>query len=518
MRLSRPMNRRRALLLASFFLLFHCLSLWIFHSQTTRATYPFAILAPLLAISACWTRSRIDGPRERLGWILLGTGLVLWDCGMALSAWEELSAHIPFAVAWFSDLIFFLYGVPVLLAISSAKEEQRSTLFFWMDGVQAILTAYLTYIAIFAVVPFATNTLQPISDSTLALTYHIENLVLACAATLRLLAQPRGAERRFYKILCSFLWAYALCAGTYNQIAVATQGHTMFDLLIDVPFLLLALLAGTDFDAAEDAEAADRKGPVARFMDNGSPVFYTLALLTLGIYAMHKSFTAGVVGICTALSVYVIRTTMLQSQYAQSQERLREARDRLEVLSLEDGLTKVGNRRYFDRMLDVEWNRTVRTQDGISLILIDIDHFKKLNDREGHPAGDRCLIEVARALQSILPRSGDHLARYGGEEFAVILPATNRAGAMLVAEKMRDAVRSLGIRNAVGAETILTISLGVAVCGWPEMSSSHSLVEAADRALYRAKEQGRDRIEVSLIEVALTEEQVRQRGISAQDS
>jgi len=437
---------------------------------------------------------------------------------MALSAWEELSAHIPFVVAGFSDFIFFLYGVPVLLTISSAKQEQRSTLFFWMDGVQAILTAYLTYIAIFAVVPFAEHRLRPISESTLLLTYNIENLALACAATLRLLAQPRGAERRFYKILCSFLWAYALCAGTYNQIAVATQGHTMSDLLVDVPFLLLALLAGTNFNATKDSEAVGRKGPVTRFMDNGSPVLYTLALLTLGIYVMHKSFTAGVVGVCTALSVYVIRTTMLQSQYSQSQERLREARDRLEILSLEDGLTKVGNRRYFDRMLDVEWNRMVRAKDSISLILLDIDHFKKLNDRDGHPAGDRCLIEVARKLKSILPRSGDHLARYGGEEFAVILPATDRTGAMLVAEKMRDAVRSLGIKNAVGDKAILTISLGVAVCGWPEMSSSHSLVEAADRALYRAKEQGRDRIEVSLIEVALSEEQAGERGVSAQDS
>jgi len=127
------MNRKPALLFASFFLLLHCLSLWTFHSQTTRATYPFAILAPLLAVAACWIRSQTEGPRERLAWMLLGAGLMLWDCGMALSAWEELSAHIPFAIAWFSDVIFFLYGVPVLLAISSAKGEQRSTLFFWMD-------------------------------------------------------------------------------------------------------------------------------------------------------------------------------------------------------------------------------------------------------------------------------------------------------------------------------------------------------------------------------------------------
>jgi len=284
----------------------------------------------------------------------------------------------------------------------------------------------------------------------------------------------------------------------------------MFDLLIDVPFLLLALLAGTDFNDAKDTGAIGRKGPIARFMDNGSPVFYTVALLTLGIHVMHKSFAAGIVGVCTALAVYVIRTTMLQSQYAQSQERLREARDRLEALSLEDGLTKVGNRRFFDRMLDVEWNRAVRAQDGISLILIDIDHFKTLNDRDGHPAGDRCLIEVAGAMKSLLPRSGDHLARYGDEEFAVILPAADQPGAVLVAEKMRNAVRSLGIQNAVGTGTILTVSLGVAVCGWPEMSSPQTLVEAADQALYRAKERGRDRIEVSLIEIALSEERVRE--------
>jgi diguanylate cyclase (GGDEF)-like protein len=512
---SHLLSQRKTFLCAGLFLLFHFLGLRIFHSQI-GSTYPFLILSPLFALYVCCARVRSDGWRGRTLWLLLSAGLFLWSCGITLSAWEEMSAHIPFAIAWFSDFVFFMYGAPVLLAISSAKEDQQNLLFFWMDGVQAILTAYLTYIAIFSVVPFAAGAVQPISDHTLELTYNIENFVLAIAAGLRLLARPRGNERAFYRTLCIFLWTYAGCTLVSNRIAILMQGqHGAYELLVDIPFLVLGILALSPPTAEKIDLPEPKKNPVASFMENGSPVFYTVALLILGTSVMRRHYLSGTVAIFTALTVYVVRTTLLQSQYAQSQERLREARDRLEVLSLEDGLTKVGNRRYFDRMLDVEWNRMVRAQDGISLILIDIDHFKTLNDRDGHPAGDRCLIEVARALQSILPRSGDHLARYGGEEFAVILPATDRAGAVLVAEKMRDAVRSLGVRNAVGARKILTISFGIAVCGRPEMSSSHALIEAADRALYRAKEQGRDRIEVSSIEIALSEEQARERGASA---
>jgi diguanylate cyclase (GGDEF)-like protein len=131
----------------------------------------------------------------------------------------------------------------------------------------------------------------------------------------------------------------------------------------------------------------------------------------------------------------------------------------------------------------------------LSLLLIDIDHFKALNDHYGHPYGDECLIEVAAAMQSVLVRGGDLLARYGGEEFAVILPATNSHGAEAIASHMRDAVRALRLEHEGFHGGLVSISIGIASADLPQDESPRLLIKASDEALYRAKLNGRDRIE-----------------------
>ena len=495
---SYPTKLTHVFLLALAFVCMHAISIAAFRPHVMAATYPFVILAPVLALLASCRRARITSSRARLAWILFGVGLLLWTTGMLLSAWEELFQHVSATAAFFSDFVFFLYGVPVLLAISSPAEEQRIPLFVWLDGLQAILTAYLTYITLFAVVPFTTRTIHPISESLLLLVYNVENLVLACAATLRVLAQPKqGEERRFFLILCGFLWTYAICAGTYNYVSSITDEHTMVDVLADIPFLFLAVVAWLPMDQREETTHNATKKPMALFIDNACPIFYTLALLTLGFAVVRPHFYIGVTAIIVALAVYGIRTTVLQSRYMQSQQALQEARDQLEEMSLKDGLTNVANRRCFDQALEHEWNRAMRAHHSLSLLLIDVDHFKNLNDLYGHRYGDRCLVEISAALQSVLPRSGDLLARYGGEEFAAILPSTNMDGANLVAEKMQMAVRSLNIQNETPIGNLVTVSIGIAIYEFPQAGSAAVLVEASDRALYIAKQKGRNRIELS---------------------
>ncbi len=506
--LIRPLNLRSLLPPAAAFLWLHAMSMVIFRSHATAASYPFILLAPLAALFACSRQARTVTARVRLPWILLSAGVLLWAIGMLLSAWEELFQNIPFNIAFISDFVFFLYGVPILLAISSSTDSSTDTppspLFISLDAIQALLTAYLTYITLFAVLPFTTTSIHPISDALLARVYNIENLVLACAATLRLLAQPRHApqqtarqtdDRRFFQTLCVFLWTYALCACIYNNASVVTDAHTFFDLFVDVPFLLLAGAALLPSPRHDPTAPRLPKTRLALFIDNASPIFYTLALLALGAATARQHFAIGITAILVALAVYGIRTTTLQSRLTQSQQSLQHARDQLQEMSLKDGLTNVANRRCFDQILDLEWGRAIRTQHPLSLLLIDVDFFKNLNDRYGHRYGDQCLVEIASALQSTLPRSSDLLARYGGEEFAAILPETDLNGAKAVADRMQEAVHSLRIPNQTVIGHFATVSIGVAVYEFPQAGDPAALIEASDRGLYKAKQSGRNRIE-----------------------
>lgn len=159
-----------------------------------------------------------------------------------------------------------------------------------------------------------------------------------------------------------------------------------------------------------------------------------------------------------------------------------------------DGLTQIANRRAFDLRLAHEWQRLAREKSSLSLLLCDVDFFKRFNDRYGHPAGDECLKEVAKVIESCIQRPADLAARYGGEEFAVILPNTQREGATFIAEKVCQAVANLHIRHESSyVNDHVTISIGISTT-LPQYSiSPKSLIEGADKALYLAKNQGRDR-------------------------
>jgi diguanylate cyclase (GGDEF)-like protein len=179
---------------------------------------------------------------------------------------------------------------------------------------------------------------------------------------------------------------------------------------------------------------------------------------------------------------------------------LKKQRDFLENLSNLDGLTGIPNRRSFDQAFDNEWRRTARSHTPISLIMMDIDFFKKYNDTYGHVAGDDCLKQVAQALASSIKRPQDFIARYGGEEFVALLPETDSAGALAVANIIQDNIGSLDIQHS--SSTVngrITISQGAATI-IPTLGITSSLVlEAADKALYKAKEKGRNRVKSVVI-------------------
>lgn len=180
-----------------------------------------------------------------------------------------------------------------------------------------------------------------------------------------------------------------------------------------------------------------------------------------------------------------------------SQKKLLEANLELERLMNSDGLTGLANRRYFDERLSDEWRRAQRNASSLSLLLLDVDHFKAYNDHFGHVAGDEVLRRVAGVLETACARSSDFAARYGGEEFAIILPGTPLPGALHVAEFIRSSIGALEIAHCTpDAGASVTISVGAAAVV-PRIGQNHvELVEMADRGLYLAKDQGRNRVAV----------------------
>ena len=178
---------------------------------------------------------------------------------------------------------------------------------------------------------------------------------------------------------------------------------------------------------------------------------------------------------------------------------LKRQRDLLNRLSSLDGLTGIANLRFFDKFLAQEWGRTVRSEEEISLAMIDVDHFKNFNDHYGHIQGDDCLKAISRALAEALPRATDLVARFGGEEFACVLSNTGSEGALTVAEKLRSTVLTLGIPHS-RSETceVVTISIGVASAKpTKDELTPQDLLRTADRQLYLAKNAGRNQIKLA---------------------
>ena len=191
----------------------------------------------------------------------------------------------------------------------------------------------------------------------------------------------------------------------------------------------------------------------------------------------------------SADDVHLLQSLMHQAETAIENTFLYEEATRL---SITDGLTGLWNRRLFDLRISEELQRAIRFQEPFGLMLVDLDHFKNVNDRYGHQAGDAVLVELARRL-SDATREVDVVTRFGGEEFALILPKTPVQGTLRLAEKVREVVSN---EPFVAGNASIPVTVSVGAAGYPDHGlSTADLLSAADAALYRAKENGRNRVE-----------------------
>jgi len=481
-------------------------ALVVMDPQAAIASNVLIALEFLFAAIGCLWCAAGQNSETRTLWILVASGFFLSIAGQVEDTYELLM-KIPQATASLPDFFFLIYGIPVLLAISVTDDEADLRVLFWLDGAQAIVAAVLIYFQIFTILP-STGHVTAISATSLMYVYNAENLTLAGAVTLRLFANPAPAKRRLYVALSIYLWSYAVVASIVGYLELERNiAQGLQDVFWGLPcLLLLAVLSfWPDGSAAGDENNKGSNRSIALLLDNLSPLLFTLVIVIMGARIAPVYPWIGFASITIAVALYGLRAALLQSKYLRSQQDLAsssralvDAIDRLQDISIRDGLTGIYNRRHFDEVLLAEWKRSIRTDKPLSLLLIDVDHFKKLNDRYGHPEGDECLKKIAEQLTKILRRSSDTLARYGGEEFAAILPQTTKESAQLIADAMRMSVEDLKIKNE-GSKVARVVTVSIGVCSEKAILSrpAEELVNAADAALYRAKKRGRNRIQIA---------------------
>jgi diguanylate cyclase (GGDEF)-like protein len=209
----------------------------------------------------------------------------------------------------------------------------------------------------------------------------------------------------------------------------------------------------------------------------------TLSSLDIGSDSALLIALALVFGVLAIVGAWVVAFA-IEAGMASELKLLHEA--------LSDPLTGLYNRRSLSATLDSEWNRARRSRDSLSILFIDIDHFKRLNDAHGHEVGDRVLVLVAECIRASIRRSSDLVARYGGEEFAILLPDTTAESANALAEAIRQRVESMQLHHSGSEYECVTVSGGCATCIPRHSSSANALVAAADKQMYAAKAAGRN--------------------------
>ena len=280
----------------------------------------------------------------------------------------------------------------------------------------------------------------------------------------------------------------AILPAIHNRI-LPVHDYVWLDLFISAPYALLFALVLT----GQESRLHPASPFVIRAVRSGSSIFLTLALVLEGAFAIRSYFAIGLTAVLVAVAAYAVLNIVTLSRGLETEESLLAAKRNLELLVGMDGLTGIGNRRAFDRALNREFAFARRMKLPVSLLMIDVDHFKQINDTKGHQAGDEYLARISAALRMALPRATDFVARYGGEEFSAILPGTDHAGAEQAANKLRQGVIGLGLSHPTSPSGVVSVSVGFSTFSGGTAHSPGQLVRTADRALYQAKSHGRNR-------------------------
>jgi len=456
-----------------------------------------AAIPVLAAFCFLWRAERVSA-RERISWRWLSLGLLLWAGGQVVETFIGQSNAASNLSVDASDFLYITAAFPLLLAISRTRETESIKAVAYLEGAQILVAFGLAWVRLFkmAMPPAA-------AANVMGRIYGGECALLAVLAVLRLVSWSTLEERRRIRLLCAVVWLYLPIelGMDYASERWKLRAGTMLDLLWSVPFLLAGMRA-LYMTRQEDPAGRRPLGRSRLLIESLCPALVTAGIFGLAASIASQHFVLALSAIFLLFVVQSLHAGAVQLNYVVGQQlllqretELRAANSSLERLTLLDPLTGVPNRRSFTSALEDAWRRGLRSKGPIAVLMIDIDFFKGINDMHGHTYGDRCLGVIARTLGQQARRTYDLFARYGGEEFVLLLPETKLEGAVVVAERMREAIAALEIANAASPfDGRLTISIGTATAIAEANGEASSLVEIADQALYEAKRLGRNRV------------------------
>jgi diguanylate cyclase (GGDEF)-like protein len=447
-----------------------------------------------LAIAVALDQWRRSAPETRWKWSLVATNfsfsIVSFLCILDAEYWVPGSP----SAAWLNSLMRAWKSLALLLAVCTPEEIERPFNRL-LDALQALLIA-LVFFVLFSPNLFLHGSLasSPL-DAPLINRYNYTEAILLAFLTLLAVFTARTRDSRlFHTALAIFLWIGVPISLWTNHVLINTWSVPPASALFMLSDLcLLAFIVAVP--ALRGKLQPTEPGPRLIFLRLGAsaflPLFGLLASMLLAVTGRHPIL--GIAAALMALAIYGLRSTYGQFQLLAAHTGLRDANRQLENLSQRDPLTALYNRRWLSEHLALEWKRAQRSTAPLSLLLIDIDHFKLFNDTQGHERGDHCLREVANLLAEFVTRDTDALVRYGGEEFVALLPNTSAEGSLQVAQSMIDALARREIPHPASPFGYVTVSIGAATALSPSLESENRLLFLrADEALYRAKAEGRN--------------------------
>jgi diguanylate cyclase (GGDEF)-like protein len=462
---------------------------------TGPAAYVLMVAAPLFAAAATFWRGQRHSVSIRLGWFALSLSLTIWAIGAWGNLWQELVLHRQNEMYRASMLAFSLAVVPTTFLVASDWRLHDRQLLRAVDALVALALGCTYFQYTWSMIhDHAAATESGVSYLVWLLDF--QNLYLALGALIRWYVAETSDERDLFKALAVHLWIYFVIVFVNDHYFAGNPAFgPQYGTIVTVAF---AVLCGLALRAPSSQPVRLVNTALVRIVRSGIPILLALALLTASLLLVRVEYFWGCAGILIAVLGIAVRTTLIQVHHIEHREALKREASALQTIAWTDALTGVPNRHFFTEVLTRAARGDERRPAPHAILMIDIDHFKMLNDRFGHPVGDGCLREVASVLQHSLARPDDVLARYGGEEFIVLLSDCTATGAQVVAERLRSVVQHMRLENGSAPEVAVTISIGVACGELKDGASATQIVEAADRALYEAKISGRNRVKLAV--------------------